>query len=255
MSSIRIAWALSIVGLLAAGCGNGDPASYQGWAEGNFVFVGPDEAGRVEKLAVREGDTVKPGDILFTVDAELQQADLKVAEAVLANSRQTFERAQQLLKTGSGSQKSFDEAESNLREAEARLNAARTRLARRQLSSPVAGVVQQVYYRPGEVVPAARAAISVLPPGDVKVRFFVPQAMLPKIAIDDPVVVRCDGCAAEIGGKVTFIAGFAEYTPPVIYSLEERQKLVFLVEARPESAKDLRVGQPVSVTLKPREGR
>jgi HlyD family secretion protein len=115
-------------------------------------------------------------------------------------------------------------------------------------------VVQQVYYRPGEVVPAGRAAISVLPPGNVKVRFFVPQAMLPKIAIDDSVTVRCDGCPADISAKITFIASSAEYTPPVIYSLEERQKLVFLIEARPATP-GLRVGQPVSVTLASREGR
>ncbi|HEY7460107.1 MAG TPA: efflux RND transporter periplasmic adaptor subunit [Xanthobacteraceae bacterium] len=255
MRSFGFLTALSILGLALSGCGNGNSNSYQGWAEGDFVFVGPDEAGRVEKLAVREGDTVKPGDVLFTVDAELQEADLKVAEAVLANSRQAFERAQQLLKTGSGSQKTYDEAQSNLREAEARLNAARTRLVRRQLTSPVGGVVQQIYYRPGEVVPAARAAISVLPPGNIKIRFFVPQAVLPTIAIDDPVSVRCDGCTADIAATITFIAGSAEYTPPVIYSLEERQKLVFLVEARPETASGLRVGQPVSVTLKPREGR
>jgi HlyD family secretion protein len=241
--------------LAVAGCGNGNQTSYQGWAEGEFVFVGPDEAGRVEKLAVREGDTVKPGDLLFTVDDELQQADLKVAEAVRVNAKAAFERAQQLFKSGSGSQKSFDDSEAALREAEARAIAAKTRLARRQLASPVAGVVQQVYYRPGEVVAAGRAAISVLPPGNVKVRFFVPQATLPKIAIDDPVKVRCDGCPAEISAKIAFIAGSAEYTPPVIYSLEERQKLVFLIEARPDAPGGLRVGQPVSVTVAPREGR
>jgi HlyD family secretion protein len=252
MSRVRNFLLLSLIGAALLGCGNAGSNGYQGWVEGVFVFVGPDEAGRIDKLAVREGDTVKPGDLLFTVDKDLQEADLRVAEATLANMKQAFDRAQQLLKTGSGSQKTFDEAQAALREAEARLNAARTRLDRRKLVSPVAGVVQQVYYREGEVVPAARPAISVLPPGNVKVRFFVPQAILPTIRIDDPVSVRCDGCPAEIAGKVTFIAGSAEYTPPVIYSLEERQKLVFLIEARPDSASGLRVGQPVSVTLKPR---
>jgi HlyD family secretion protein len=254
MRAFRKVLALSL-GLAISGCGNGNHGSYQGWAEGEFVFVGPDEAGRVDKLAVREGDAVKPGDLLFTVDDELQQADLKVAEAVRANSKAAFERAQQLVKSGSGSQKAFDEAEAASREAEARAIAAKTRLARRKLASPVGGVVQQVYYRPGEVVAAGRAAISILPPDNVKVRFFVPQAMLPKISIDDPVTVRCDGCAADVAAKVTFIAGSAEYTPPVIYSLEERQKLVFLIEARPVTAGGLRVGQPVSVTFAPRERR
>jgi HlyD family secretion protein len=179
---------------------------------------------------------------------------LKVAEATLANAKQAFDRAQQLLKTGSGSQKNFDDAEAVLREAQARLNAARTRLDRRKLMSPVAGIVQQVYYREGEVVPAARAAISILPPGNLKVRFFVPQAVLPTIKIDDPVSLRCDGCGDPIAAKVTFIAGTAEYTPPVIYSLEERQKLVFLIEAQPTGPSNLRVGQPVSVSLEARKG-
>ena len=254
MRSIRMLLLLSLVGLAVTACGNNNSGYFQGWVEGVFVFVGPDEAGRIDKLAVREGDTVKPGDLLFTVDKELQEADLKVAEATLANAKQAFDRAQQLLKTGSGSQKNFDDAEAVLREAQARLNAARTRLDRRKLNSPVAGIVQQVYYREGEVVPAAKAAISVLPPGNLKVRFFVPQAVLPTIKIDDPVLVRCDGCGDPITAKVTFIAGTAEYTPPVIYSLEERQKLVFLIEAQPTGPSSLRVGQPVSVSLEPRKG-
>jgi HlyD family secretion protein len=122
-----------LIAPLLAACGDARQDSYQGWVEGVFVFVGPDEAGRVEGLVVREGDVVAAGDALFSVDEELQQADLRVAESVLNNARNAFERAKQLLKSGSGSQKSFDDAEANLREAEARTNAARTRLTRRKL--------------------------------------------------------------------------------------------------------------------------
>jgi HlyD family secretion protein len=107
--------------------------------------------------------------------------------------------------------------------------------------------VQQVYFRPGEVVTAGRPVLSLLPPGNVKLRFYVPEAMLPKVAIGDPVRVSCDGCAADLAARITFIARSAEFTPPVIYSQEERSKLVFLVEARPEKPDSLRVGQPVSV--------
>jgi HlyD family secretion protein len=253
MSSLRHRSIFALFALVLAGCSDASHVSYQGWIEGDFIFVAPDEAGRVERLNVREGVSVGTGEPLFTLDSDLQQADLKVAEAALAVARQTFERTERLLKTGAGSQKSYDEAEADLREAEARANAARTRLARRQLSSPVSGVVQQVYYRPGEMVPAARAAISILPPGNIKVRFFVPQAMLPRIAIGDAVTVRCDGCSESIAANLSFIANAAEFTPPVIYSLEERQKLVFLVEARAEKTDGLRVGQPVSVELAARE--
>lgn len=245
---------LALAAALAA-CGNGRQDTFQGWVEGVFVFVGPDEAGRVEQLAVREGDVVAENVPLFNVDAELQQADLRVAESVLSNARQTFERAKLLLKSGSGSQKAFDDAEADMREAEARANAARTRLMRRQLSSPVAGAVQQIYYRQGEMVPAGKAVLSILPPDNVKLRFFVPQAVLPTVALGDSVTVRCDGCAKDVDARVSFIASAAEYSPPVIYSDEERAKLVFLVEARPDAADGLRVGQPASVTLKAREAK
>jgi HlyD family secretion protein len=245
--------ALSMIALLLAACGEAQKSTYQGWVEGVLVFVGPDEPARVENLGVREGEVVTEGQALFAVDAELQQADLRVAEAALNNARNAFERAQQLLKSGSGSQKAFDDAEANLREAEARNNAARTRLARRKLSSPVAGAVQQIYYRQGEMVPAGRAVISIIPPGNVKVRLFVPQAVLPTISLGDAISIACDGCEKSIVGHISFIAAAAEYTPPVIYSQEERSKLVFLVEARPEDADKLRVGQPVSVEIGARE--
>jgi HlyD family secretion protein len=246
---------LPLFAALLAGCGDTRQDRYQGWVEGVFIFVGPDEAGRVENLVVREGDVVAEGAALFAVDPELQQADLRVAEAALNNARNAFERAQQLLKSGSGSQKAFDDAEANLREAEARANAARTRLTRRKLASPVAGAVQQIYYRQGEMVPAGRAVISIIPPGNVKVRFFVPQAVLPAIALGDPVSIACDGCEKNISGRISFISAVAEYTPPVIYSQEERSKLVFLVEARPDDASKLRVGQPVSAEIVPREAK
>jgi len=124
--------------------------------------------------------------------------------------------------------------------------AAATRLARRKLVSPVAGTVQQVYYRPGEMVPAGRPVLALLPPENIKVRFYVPEAMLAKIALGEMVKVQCDGCAADIAARISFISDSAEFTPPVIYSLEERSKLVFLVEARPERPERLRAGQPVS---------
>ena len=139
-------------------------------------------------------------------------------------------------------------ARQSLAAAIARRDASQTKLARRKLAAPVGGTVQQVYYRPGEMVPAARPVVSILPPGNIKLRFFVAQALLPKIAPGDPVTVTCDGCQT-ITAKVSFIARAAEYTPPVIYSLEERNKLVFMVEARPDAPDGLRVGQPVQVTL------
>jgi len=228
---------------------NGAPLQFHGWIEAYLIFVSPDEEGRVETMPVREGDEVAAGAILFTVDADLQKAAMAENEAAVANARQAYERAKVLLKSAVGSQKTFDDAEAALRTAEARLNSAKTRLDRRRVVSPDGGVIQEVYFRVGERVPAGRPIVSLLPPGSIRVRFFVPQAILPQVRIGDRIAIRCDGCRDGLVARVNFISAQAEFTPPVIYSQEERARLVFRVEATPEKPRDLRVGQPVSVAL------
>jgi HlyD family secretion protein len=99
------------------------------------------------------------------------------------------------------------------------------------------------------MAPAGRPVLAILPPGNLKLRFFVPGAVLPQIAYGDPVTVHCDGCAGDITARVSFISRTAEFTPPVIFSLQERSKLVFLIEALPDNPEKLRVGQPIDVAL------
>jgi HlyD family secretion protein len=250
MTSVRHG-ARSVVLLLAAlalgACGAPKDAGYQGWIEADLIFVSPDEQGRVVKLNVREGDRIEAGAPLYALDDDLQQADLNQSNATLANARQTYDRALSLSKTGSGTQASLDSAESALRVAEARVNTSQTRLARRRMSAPIAGTIQQIYFREGETVPAQRPVVSILPPGNMKVRFFVPEPELPKLKVGDDVRVTCDGCADGLAAKIYFIATTAEYTPPVIYSQDERSKLVYLIQARPAQPESLRVGQPVSI--------
>ena len=248
MNALRVA-ILSAAALALAACSETRDPGFQGWVEADLIFVSPDEYGRVETLSVREGDTVEKGAPLFTVDPDIQAADVEMAKASLANAKVAFERAQTLLKTSAGTQKSFDDAEAALRTAEARLVLVQTRLTRRKAASPVAGSVQQIYYRPGELVPAGRPVMSLLPPGNIKVRFFVPQTELPRISLGQPVSIHCDGCKADVPARVTFISRTSEFTPPVIYSLDERSKLVFLIEARTDAPGDLRVGQPVDVRV------
>ena len=214
-----------------------------------MIFVSPDEPGRIIKLNVREGDQVTAGAPLYSVDDDLQKADLNQNNATLANAQQTYDRAAALSKTGSGTQANLDSAVSALRVAEARVATSQTRLMRRSGFAPVSGSIQQIYFREGEMVPAQRPALSIMPPGNMKVRFFVGEADLPKFALGDDVRVTCDNCAGGLTAKIYFIATNAEYTPPVIYSLEERNKLVYLIQARPNKPDSLRVGQPVSVFL------
>jgi HlyD family secretion protein len=241
--------AMALAGLVLAGCEKSDRRQLQGWVEAELIFVSSDEQGRVETLKVREGDRVKKGNLLFTVDDDLQKADLVVRKTAVANAQQNFDRAKELLKTAAGTQKTFDDAEAALRQAQANLAWSETRLARRNAYSPSEGTIQQVYYRPGETVPAGRPVVALLPPQNLKLRFFAPETLLPEIKYGETVTVSCDGCEKGLTANVSFIARSTEYTPPVIYSLDERAKLVYLIEARPLEPEKFRVGQPVTVTL------
>ena len=244
----RMAAVLGLAAVLA-GCNQSRDRGYQGWVEADMIFVSPDESGRVTRLDVREGDQVKVGTPIYSVDDDLQKADLNQNNATLANAQQTYDRAASLSKTGSGTQANLDAAVSALRVAEAHVVTSQTRLARRNGFAPVAGTVQQIYFREGEMAPAQRPVLSIMPPGNMKVRFYVAEPDLPKIAIGDEVRVTCDNCAPDLTARIYFIATTAEYTPPVIYSLDERNKLVYLVQARPSRPDALRVGQPISVYL------
>jgi HlyD family secretion protein len=139
-------------------------------------------------------------------------------------------------------------AQAQLKAATDALAQAQWRLDQKTQRAPVAGLVDDTLYRPGEWVAAGAPVVSLLPPGNVKVRFYVPEPMLARLRVGAAIRVRCDGCGDDVAAHVTFISPQAEYTPPVIYSRENRSKLVFLVEARPE-APDARLhpGLPVAV--------
>ena len=140
-------------------------------------------------------------------------------------------------------------AEANVRALEATLAKADWDLAQKHQSAPHDGLVFDTQYRVGEWVPAGRPVISLLPPANIKVRAFVPEARIGSIHVGDVVRVFVDGVPEPFAGKVNFISPQAEYTPPVIYSQESRGKLVFMIEAvfEPEVAAKLHPGQPVDV--------
>lgn len=249
IATVRTVVTVALAALALAGCGADDGRKLQGWVEADMLFVSPDEQGRVEQLKVREGDAVKKGDLLFTVDDDLQKADVEVRRTAAVNAQQAFDRAKELLKTAAGTQKNYDDANAALQQAQANLDWSKTRLARRRAVAPADGVIQQVYFRPGETVQPGRPVVALLPPGNFKIRFFAPESVLPTVKYGEVVAVSCDGCEPNLTAKVSFIARSAEYTPPVIYSLEERAKLVFMIEARPDQPEKFRVGQPITVTL------
>ena len=148
--------------------------------------------------------------------------------------------------------------ENEIRAADAEASAAREalkqaewRLSQRAIVSPVAGLVIDTYFVVGDWVNAGGVVASLLPPENIKVRFYVPETALGRLKLGQTLNVACDGCAAPISATINFIGDRAEFTPPVLYSKDNRSKLVYLVEARPapQDALKLHPGQPVDVTL------
>ena len=184
------------------------------------------------------------GDAVSREDVEEASAEYERDQARVAELQAELETA----KLGARADE-IQAAEAEVKAARAQLAQAEWRLGELSQAAPKAGRVIDTLYRPGEWVAAGAPVLSMLPPDNIKVRFFVPEPQLGAIQIGDEVQVRCDACPPDLTAEISFIAPEAEYTPPVIYSREMRAKLVYLVEAKPRQPDALRPGQPVDVTL------
>jgi HlyD family secretion protein len=292
------------------------PASWQGYAEADFVNVAPVLTGRLTRLFVARGDRVSPGTPLFDQDdtderaacaaatASLAQAQANLANLLAparpqeiaqdvaslaeqrANAAQAADdlaRDQRVVGSGAVSRQKVDQeqmalaaAQARVVQADARLALAREptgradqieaareavageratlaqaewQLAQRHVSAPVAAVVADTDAQAGDTISAGATVVQLLPPANIRVRFFVPEAALAGIRYGERMAISCDGCAADLVARVSFVAPQAEYTPPVIYSEQTRATLVYMIEARPPPAQALRLkpGEPVEV--------
>jgi HlyD family secretion protein len=290
---------------------------YQGYVEGEFVWVGLPEAGILYELAVERGQMVEVGQLLFRLNDEIETARRDAAAAVVAEARARLEdhlkglreseinairarldearaerelavldlnRQEELRGTGAASEQAFDRAkarfqaalagvqrleselvtaglaaredevraaEAVLRQAEARLLEAEEALNLRSAWARQDGLVFDTYHWPGEAVRAARPVVSLLPPAHVKLRFFVNETILGALRIGQLIEASCDGCEGPVLGRINYISTKAEFTPPVIFSEDVRDKLVYLIEARPQGdGLQLRPGQPIDVRFK-----
>jgi HlyD family secretion protein len=168
-----------------------------------------------------------------------EDAHVKQLEAALATAKMPARTAE------------IRAAEAEVRAAKEVLAQSEWKLAQRAVATPAAGLVHDTYFVVGDWVPAGSPVASVLPPANVKIRFYVPETLLGGLKLGQPVTINCDGCAAPFAATIRFIADRAEFTPPVLYSKENRAKLVYLVEANPAPGDALKLhpGQPVDVTL------
>lgn len=314
----RPIWLLALLPVLLLGaCGRGGGDLYQGYVEGEYVYVASPLGGQLADLAVRRGDTVAAGVRLFALDDSLERAALDEAaqnlsrlentladlrkgrrpsevaaiEAQLADAtaarrladseyrrrqalfrqktiaaeeldqaRTSFERARQKVDEISANLRTarLGAREDEIRAAEADVSAAQARLAQarwnvdqKTQAAPRGGLVFDTLYRIGEWVPAGRPVVALLPPENIRVRFFVPEAVVGTITPGRAVEVLVDGRPEPVLAGVTFVSPEAEYAPPVIYSSQSRTKLVFRIEAAPVPgrAAPLNPGQPVDVRL------
>ena len=310
----RLLAVLPVLVLSACGGSSGDVV-FQGYVDGDFVYVAPEVGGRIVERAVERGRVVKAGDLLFRLDdaeaaaavteaeaelaraeaqlANLQQgqrppeiavidAQIAEAQAALDKAQRDFERQQALFDRKVVSTAQLDEAREAITGAAARLTAterqkdvaampartpeidaglraidaaraaldqAKTRLTKYVVNAPVAGRIEDTHYEMGEVASAGSPVLSLLPDDARKLIFFVPEAARPALTTGATISVACDGCPENLTARVTFLGIEAEFTPPVIFSRENRGKLMFRAEAKLSGeAARLPLGQPVDVT-------
>jgi HlyD family secretion protein len=308
---------LLALGLACCGCARREATGWQGYLEGEFVYVAAPLGGRLDQLAVRRGARVEAGAPLFALEAaselaaqreaadrlraaqarldDLQKgsrpSELATLEARIEQTRATaalsqaeLARQEELFKAKVISAADLDRArlthERNTRAIEepsaqlatARLGgrtdavaaaraevaaatAARERadwaVAQKTQPAPAAAFVHDTLFREGEFVSAGAPIVALLPPENLKVRFFLPEADFAALKAGAHVHASFTGRATPLEGRVTYLATRPEFTPPILYNRDNRAKLVFMVEAAldPAVARDLHPGQPVDVTL------
>lgn len=198
------------------------------------------------RLAKAERDRWTP--LVAEGNASRAKGDQVVADYNAARARVLAAEEAIAVANLGGRDAAQDAAEAAQSAAEAALSQAAWNLGQRTVKAKTAGRVEIIFHRAGEFVPAGSPALAILPLTGLKVRFFVPQAQLPKFSVGETVRVSADGAASPVSATISFIAAEAEFTPPIIYSAGSREKLVFLVEARLPGDVALRPGEPVDVS-------
>jgi len=260
---------LALAAALFAGCAFNSPDEFQGYVEGDYVYVASPLGGALTNLAVARGDSVKAGQRLFALERESEASAMHVAEknlaqaqANLARSQSEFDRREKLRNDPAQviSAEELDQARAQrdadlaaVESQKAALEKAKWSFDQKQQFAPADAFVQDTLYRSGEFVAAGNPVMVLLPPENLKVRFFVPQGKLPQIKTGEMVAVSCDGATKNYSATISYISTQVEFTPPVIYNRENRAKLVFMIEAKfsPADAAELRPGQPVDVKISP----
>lgn len=317
MRYIKITFLLLVIFLLS--CSRNHSVDFLGYVEGKYIYLSSSAAGRLMQLNVRKGESVKAGQLAFTLDPQpeisdlaMAKSNLKEAQSILDNlksgqretilkgleaqiaqaksslqfSTDMFHRNQQLRKTDAIGQAALDESrtryqsdlqklqqaeetlaeaklgarehlilaqEAKVKTAEEVVNRTQWALSQKTINIPKSGFIQDTFFRQDEFVPVGKPVVSLLPPENRILIFFVPENNLNQIKMGEMVYFKCDSCQRLDSATINYISSQAQYTPPVIYSKDSRQKLVYWVEANIDShvVLNLHPGQIVDVMTSP----
>jgi HlyD family secretion protein len=307
-----LAWLTGLLSIIP-GVGHEAPPSWNGYAEIDYVYASTATAGRIESVAVREGDRVAIGDVLFVLEASPQQAQydaalarakaaeasldnlqtgsrseeidvirasLMKAEADLALAQQNLKRSEELFAQGLIPAAQLDQArataqaagaaveqlkaqlkvaelpardaqqiaaEATLAAATADAANAKAMLDNRTIRAPDAGRVERLFFSAGEVANAGAPVVSLAGAGALKIKFYLSETDRQDFALGQRVAVTCDGCAEDLTATIDHFASDPQFTPPIIYSRDERHRLVFMTEAVMDKENGVLPGQPVSI--------
>lgn len=277
-------WNLSCLALLSAiliaSCSRPPTHQAQGYIEGRYTYMATSVSGVLKQLDVKRGTKVEHGQMLFVLEEQpesnlymaavenLKQAvaSRDVIVANLAYAKVMYERYKILVPENAIQRSQLDNAKSTYLATVAQLTQANANIAstsatlaqakwtkdQKIVYAPVDAIVFDTYYRLGEYTVANQSILSLLAPSDIKAIFYIGEVDLASMQLGDKVKVLCDGCSKAYAGRVSFISPSAEYTPPVIYSTETKEKLIYRIEAEfaPDDAYHLHPGQPVTVIYK-----
>ncbi|NNM59402.1 MAG: efflux RND transporter periplasmic adaptor subunit [Legionellales bacterium] len=259
-----IIWFLCLLGLLTS-CTQKGEIVLSGYIEGEYTYIASGVGGTLINLAVSRGQQIKTGALLYELDPQPEKAILDSSKARLSElqvqltlAAVQFGRQASLFQTHATSRVAYDIAEADFHtkqnqylEIQSEITRANWAVEQKTMTAPVNGEIFDTFFRLGEKVAVDQPVLAILAPENIHVLFYVPETQLSKIKIGETLSFGCDSCAHKTQATISYISPQAEYTPPVIYSKDTRDDLVYLVRADMPAkvAVQFHPGQPVDVFL------
>lgn len=306
-----------LLGLFLVSCSDNQTHTFQGYIEGEYLYMAPSVPGHLDKLLVQRGEVIQPNQSLFLIEKTDELAQLHATQAQLQSSQATLKdmlvgkrpselntitaqinqaqsskqlavtnlkRDQKQYSIGAIPKSQLDNSQANyiiavnqvnelqndlitaklpnrnqqiqsqkalVKYSEANVADAQWKLSQTKVQAPTSALVYDTLYNEGEWVSAGKPVVILLPPENLKIRFFAPETNLSQLRLGQRIKITCDGCQKNMHAKISYISDQAEYTSPLIYSNETRNKLIFRIEAKPEKPNLFKIhpGQPVEVII------